>query len=179
MALFAETLSSIITATAIALGKPTNSLNITAFSVPQHFDDRSSMTNMLTVADRASYIQRPGQMISLFNSARLTYGLDHCGAANLPADCDFDEEENFVFVVDYGESFLSLGFSAVGSILYARIAEVNWTDPEDLRISWDCVKSNRKMHVLTQYLKLGGHEENITTPSFALQKIQEFLGTQL
>ena len=40
------------------------------------------------------------------------------------------EEENYVFVVDYGTTFLSLGFAAVGKRLYAQIAERDWIDVE-------------------------------------------------
>lgn len=85
---------------------------------------------MVETASRAGYIYRTGQMITHFNNARLAYNLDSCTELGLPPDCNLDEEENYVFVVDYGTTFLSLGFAAVGKRLYTQIAERDWTDVE-------------------------------------------------
>ncbi|PVH79261.1 hypothetical protein DL98DRAFT_533101 [Cadophora sp. DSE1049] len=132
MAMFKETLDSIITATASVLARSTDSLNISAFSVPQHFYDISSFANMLETASKAGYIHRTGQIITHFNSARLAYNLDNCTAVGFPPDCNLDEEENCVFVVDYGTTYLSLGFAAVGKRLYAQVAERDWTEVQDM-----------------------------------------------
>lgn len=130
MTMFKETLDSIITATASALRKPADTVDINAFSVPQHFYDITSFTNMLETASKAGYIYRTGQMITHFNSAPLAYSLDSCTELGLPPDCNLDAEENYVFVIDYGTPFLSRGFAAVGKRLYAQIAERDWIDVE-------------------------------------------------
>ncbi|KAG4436850.1 hypothetical protein IFR05_007656 [Cadophora sp. M221] len=160
MAMFKETLDSIITATASVLERSTYSLKISAFSVPQHFYNISSFTNMLETASKAGYIHRTGQIVTHFNSARLAYNLDNCTAVGLPPDCNLDEEENYIFVVDYGTTYLSLGFAAVGKRLYAQVAERDWTEVED-------VQMNSTEH------------NTAKLPPFALEKIQDFLGNQL
>ncbi|KAK0120821.1 hypothetical protein ONS96_011022 [Cadophora gregata f. sp. sojae] len=158
MAMFNETLESIVTATASTLGQSPDRLNISAFSVPQHFYDISSFTNMVETASRAGYIHRTGQVITHFNSARLAYDLDTCAAAGLAPGCNLDEEENYVFVVDYGKAYLSLGFAAVGKKLYAQSGERDWIEGEVV----DETEDNR--YIL---------------PPFTLEKIQDFLGSQL
>lgn len=127
----AKTISSIVAATTEALSKENTDfepIKIRSISVPQQFNRRSSMVNIMRIARREGYISKSGQVISHFNSARLAYNLDNHMGYGYPDDTDINEMENFVFVVDLGTTYLSLGFVVTGTILFAPVGVRHWTD---------------------------------------------------
>lgn len=81
----------------------------------------------MRIAEAKGYMKEAHQVITKFNSARLAYGLDNCAGYGLPNDCDVDEDEHFVFLIDLGKTYLSLGFSICGYLMYAPIKARHWT----------------------------------------------------
>lgn len=86
------------------------------------------MVNIMRIAKREGYIGKGNQVISHFNSARLAYNLDNYMGYGYPEGTDVDGMENFVFVVDLGTTYLSLGFVITGTILFATVGVRHWAD---------------------------------------------------
>ena len=90
---------------------------------------------MLIAAEDAGYIKGGSQVIAHFNSARLGYNLNNCAAMGLPLDCDIDEEENLILVVNVGKTYLSLGFAFIGKFGFAQVNAKHWIeDSQDVSV---------------------------------------------
>jgi len=126
--LFRTTLQQAKEATETALNHANTIYSITA---PDHFSHTPSFNLLTEAAIEDGLIYSNQQIISGLNGAQLAYSLDSCSAFGLKAgeNCDMENGPNFVMVVRYEPTHLSVNILDVGKHGYVpyNIERYNYT----------------------------------------------------
>lgn len=124
-AIFYDALATIKTATEKKLG---HAVDIGIISQPLYFNETTSTA--LTDAAKEVQTGLAGQVIRFTNAARLAYGLNSCKGFGMNAsNCDINEGEHAVVVIDYNTEYLELAIGYVREDIcsvrgYKRVKEL-------------------------------------------------------
>lgn len=112
IAMFTRTIKEIQSATESALNRSVEYRSVTA---PAHFGMKSSMPTLRLAAYNLHFFasEKSYQVMPLPNAARLAYGLDSCKGFEQPPDCNLDDEDYFVLVLEYSQNYLVLTFLSI------------------------------------------------------------------
>ena len=126
--LFKTTLQQAKEATETALNHANTIYSITA---PDHFSHTPSFNLLTEAAIEDGLIYSNQQVISGLNGAQLAYNLDSCSAFGLKGDenCDMENGPNFIMVVRYESTHLSVNILDAGKHNYIpyNIERYNYT----------------------------------------------------
>lgn len=127
--IFAAALTDIKDIAAARLG---HTLKIVTISQPRHFND----STWYAVAQAAAELEpnfQPMQIIRFSTAARLAYNLTSCAAFALSAaECDIDEDPNYIINVEYHTGYLEIVMAHVDSRSLDVAAHARYADLGEL-----------------------------------------------